>query len=122
MACLKLLVALPTALGGEVAALVRERDPYHAVLKSALFPAPLLYIITLQIEVEIYKQICGPGEPSTLCMLPSSRWDSEEDPGLHMFLHMQMPFLPHPAQLMARQSDKIECNTSMFAYCLGRKV
>ena len=35
MACLKLLVALPTPLGGEVASLVRERDPNHIVLKSA---------------------------------------------------------------------------------------
>lgn len=75
MACLRLLVALPTPLGGEVAALVRERDPYHAVLKSARFPAPLLSIITtiaLRIELN-HKQMSGPGESPTLCMLPSSR-------------------------------------------------
>lgn len=33
MACLKMLVALPTPLGGEVASLIRERDPNHAILK-----------------------------------------------------------------------------------------
>ncbi|EIE23781.1 hypothetical protein COCSUDRAFT_41924 [Coccomyxa subellipsoidea C-169] len=35
MACLKMLVALPTPLGGEVASLIRERDPNHAILKNA---------------------------------------------------------------------------------------
>ncbi|BDA47718.1 hypothetical protein COCOBI_10-5690 [Coccomyxa sp. Obi] len=34
-ACLKLLVALPTPLGGEVAALIRERDPDSPLLRNA---------------------------------------------------------------------------------------